>query len=57
MVGRIKEFIKRCVYEAVAEYMESQKEKELPEALKEEPEEVSFGSAVLAEWIYGKEES
>lgn len=57
MVGRIKSFIKRCVYEAVAEYMESQKEKELPEALKEEPEEVTFDSKVLSEWIYGKEES
>lgn len=57
MVERIKNFIKRCVYEAVAEYMESIKAKEMPEALKEEPEEVSFDSAVLAEWIYGKEES
>lgn len=57
MVERIKNFIKRCVYEAVAEYMESQKEKELPEALKEEPEEVTFDSKVLSEWIYGKEES
>jgi len=55
MVGRIKNFIKRCVYEAVAEYMESQKEKELPEALKEEPEEVTFDSKVLSEWIYGEE--